>query len=111
MHFGHQFAWWIAGACTVIAGYLSLQLIGRHLRNYTRPAVQKYIIRIALMVPVCRSLTFFLILFLILISFFLFFYLYLTLPVSINLLSYLYLYLSAYPCRLVITRFALSLKV
>jgi len=52
MHIGHLTAWWVAGGFTVFACYLSVQLIKRHLLNYNQPAIQKYIIRIALMVPI-----------------------------------------------------------
>lgn len=52
IHFGHIASWWVAGAFAVFACYLSVNLIRRHLANYTEPSIQKYIIRIALMVPV-----------------------------------------------------------
>eukprot|EP00026_Physarum_polycephalum_P011252 Phypoly_transcript_11459.p1 GENE.Phypoly_transcript_11459~~Phypoly_transcript_11459.p1 ORF type:complete len:316 (+),score=47.81 Phypoly_transcript_11459:125-1072(+) len=52
MKFGHVTAWWVAGIFSAYATYLSIQLIKRHLNNYTQPAIQKHIIRIALMVPV-----------------------------------------------------------
>lgn len=52
MHVGHVTAWWIAGACAAYASFLSIQLIRRHLKNYTNPAIQKHVIRIAMMVPI-----------------------------------------------------------
>lgn len=53
MQLEHVTAWWVAGLFAAYASFLSIQLMRRHLKNYTQPAIQKYIIRIALMVPVC----------------------------------------------------------
>ncbi len=51
------FAQIIGGSCMVLSVLLSLYLIYKHLRNYTRPKLQRCIIRIILMVPVSDSLT------------------------------------------------------
>ena len=48
-------AWLIAGLFSFLACLVSFYLVYKHLRNYTAPAVQKYIVRILLMVPVCNA--------------------------------------------------------
>jgi len=48
----HEYAWVIAGTCALWATLISLHLIYKHFRNYTRPALQRPIIRIILMVPI-----------------------------------------------------------
>jgi len=42
----------IAGVCVVLATLISLYCIYKHLRNYTRPKLQRCIVRILFMVPV-----------------------------------------------------------
>ncbi|EFA83883.1 transmembrane protein 184C [Heterostelium album PN500] len=44
--------WAVAGTCSLLATFLSFYLIYKHLRNYTCGDLQKYIIRILIMVPV-----------------------------------------------------------
>ncbi|EGC30239.1 hypothetical protein DICPUDRAFT_50859 [Dictyostelium purpureum] len=44
--------WIVAGVCSGVATLLSFYLIYKHLRNYTDPELQKYIVRILLMVPI-----------------------------------------------------------
>jgi len=48
----HEYAWVIAGTCALWATLISFHLIYKHVRNYTRPALQRPIIRIILMVPI-----------------------------------------------------------
>jgi hypothetical protein len=42
----------IAGVCVVLATLISLYCIYKHLRNYTRPKLQRCIVRILFMVPI-----------------------------------------------------------
>src|SRR3989338_9464187 len=49
----------VALFCVFVSTYLSLYLIYKHLRNYTKPALQKPIVRILGMVPVYAVLSFF----------------------------------------------------
>ncbi|CAI7841271.1 unnamed protein product [Closterium sp. NIES-54] len=44
--------------CTVLAVFLSVRHIVMHLRNYTEPTYQRYIVRIIFMVPVRAVVTF-----------------------------------------------------
>ncbi|KAN0022670.1 hypothetical protein ACTFIU_004871 [Dictyostelium citrinum] len=44
--------WIVAGICSGVAILLSFYLIYKHLRNYTNPELQKYIVRILIMVPI-----------------------------------------------------------
>ncbi|KYQ99696.1 transmembrane protein [Tieghemostelium lacteum] len=44
--------WIVAGGCALVAIILSFYLIYKHLRNYTNPDLQKYIVRILFMVPI-----------------------------------------------------------
>mmetsp|Transcript_42510 Transcript_42510/g.68947 ORF Transcript_42510/g.68947 Transcript_42510/m.68947 type:complete len:389 (+) Transcript_42510:172-1338(+) len=45
-------AWAIAGVFTFLSIIISFDLIFRHLRNYTKKPIQRYIVRILLMVPI-----------------------------------------------------------
>jgi hypothetical protein len=54
----HQVAWTIAGVCTAVSLFISGRMIWNHLRNYTEPRVQMYILRIILMIPVRYCLSF-----------------------------------------------------
>ncbi|CAI5502333.1 unnamed protein product [Closterium sp. Naga37s-1] len=44
--------------CTVLAVFLSVRHIVMHLRNYTEPTYQRYIVRIIFMVPVYATMSF-----------------------------------------------------
>jgi len=44
--------WSVAGGCAIAASFLSFYLIYKHMRNYTIPELQKYIVRILVMVPI-----------------------------------------------------------
>eukprot|EP01118_Nematostelium_gracile_P010855 TRINITY_DN3797_c0_g1_i1.p1 TRINITY_DN3797_c0_g1~~TRINITY_DN3797_c0_g1_i1.p1 ORF type:complete len:364 (+),score=58.92 TRINITY_DN3797_c0_g1_i1:3-1094(+) len=46
------YSWIVAGTCAVWATLISFHLIYKHFRNYTRPELQRPIIRIILMVPI-----------------------------------------------------------
>jgi hypothetical protein len=46
------YSWIIAGTLSGLAILLSIFLIYKHLRNYTNPDLQRYIVRILIMVPV-----------------------------------------------------------
>jgi len=48
----HMYAWITAGFFTLFATMLSLYLIYKHFRNYTQPHLQRYVVRILLMVPI-----------------------------------------------------------
>jgi len=48
----HQWAWWVAFIFTTLTCVVSGQLIWRHLDNYEKPEVQKYVVRIIFMTPI-----------------------------------------------------------
>jgi len=48
----HLYAWIIAGTCAVWATVISLHLMYKHFRNYSRPELQRPMIRIILMCPI-----------------------------------------------------------
>jgi len=48
----HEWAWIIAGIFSVFAIVISFVIIWKHLRNYNEPRVQKYIVRVVLMIPI-----------------------------------------------------------
>jgi len=48
----HLYAWIVAGIFSIWACLLSSYLIYKHFRNYTKPQLQRYIVRIVLMVPI-----------------------------------------------------------
>eukprot|EP01090_Pellita_catalonica_P010804 TRINITY_DN22249_c0_g1_i1.p1 TRINITY_DN22249_c0_g1~~TRINITY_DN22249_c0_g1_i1.p1 ORF type:complete len:399 (-),score=58.04 TRINITY_DN22249_c0_g1_i1:57-1199(-) len=48
----HVVAWIIAGIFALMASLVSMYLIAKHLLNYTRPKVQRHIVRILFMVPI-----------------------------------------------------------
>jgi hypothetical protein len=47
-----RIAYLAAAVSVVVSVLLSIHLIYKHLRNYTKPTLQRYIVRIILMVPV-----------------------------------------------------------
>eukprot|EP00128_Syssomonas_multiformis_P003477 Colp12_sorted_trinity150504_noHs@2923 len=48
----HIVAWIVTGVFALLAILISFQLVFKHLRNYNKPHIQKYIIRILFMVPI-----------------------------------------------------------
>lgn len=45
-------AWFVAGAFVAMAVPMSIWAIAQHLESYTEPRIQRYIVRILLMVPI-----------------------------------------------------------
>jgi len=54
----YVYGWYIAGAFSSLAVIISSVLIFQHLRNYTIPSLQKYIVRILILVPIYAIDTF-----------------------------------------------------
>jgi len=48
----HEIAWIVAGICSFGAVFVSTYMIYMHLKNYTEPRVQVYIVRIVLLIPI-----------------------------------------------------------
>lgn len=46
----------IAGGCTIVASVIAIGHIYMHLRNYTEPTYQRYIVRIIFMIHVSTAL-------------------------------------------------------
>jgi uncharacterized membrane protein len=55
LQFYHYF-WMVAGICALVATVISGYIIFKHLLHFNEPAVQLYIVRIIVMIPV-RSFT------------------------------------------------------
>lgn len=49
----HQIAWIVAVVCSSFATLVSIWNIYFHLNHYTEPPVQRHLVRIILMIPVC----------------------------------------------------------
>ncbi|KAF9395480.1 hypothetical protein CPC16_008122 [Podila verticillata] len=54
----HVIGWAICGFLALISTLISLHLIFRHARNYTKPSEQRHIIRIVVMIPVYSIISF-----------------------------------------------------
>ncbi|GJJ77866.1 organic solute transporter subunit alpha [Entomortierella parvispora] len=54
----HIIGWTIAGVCALISTLISFRLIYKHARNYTKPAEQRHIMRIVLMIPIYAVISF-----------------------------------------------------
>ncbi|KAF9917809.1 hypothetical protein BX616_011226 [Lobosporangium transversale] len=54
----HYIGWGIAGICTFLSTVISFRLLYKHARNYTKPAEQRHIMRIVLMIPIYSFISF-----------------------------------------------------
>jgi len=51
----HYIVWAIGGGCSLLACMITAYLVYKHLRNYTKPGLQRYIVRILYMAPVSTT--------------------------------------------------------
>ncbi|KAG0005315.1 hypothetical protein BGZ79_005718, partial [Entomortierella chlamydospora] len=54
----HYIGWAIAGGCALLSTIISIRLLYKHARNYTKPSEQRHIMRIVLMIPIYSIISF-----------------------------------------------------